>query len=72
MLVDELHKELVAKRGRLIQGKFDQYKRDIPYATLVEALQGLVREILRESDDEVARFRGMLREAAGTTPRPNC
>ncbi len=67
VLVDELHKELVAKRGRLIQGKFDQYKRDIPYATLVEALQSLVQQILRESDDEVARLRALLSEAAGST-----
>ena len=24
-------------------GKFDQYKRDIPYATLAQAFQGLIR-----------------------------
>ena len=27
-------------------GKFDQYKRDIPYATLAQAFQGLVRPLL--------------------------
>jgi hypothetical protein len=33
-LVHELHKELVPPRGLFAAGKFDQYKRDIPYATL--------------------------------------
>jgi predicted ATPase len=32
-VVNELHKVLVAPRGLFASGKFDQYKRDIPYAT---------------------------------------
>jgi serine/threonine protein kinase len=38
-LVNELHKPIVRERGIFISGKFDQYKRDIPYATLVQAFQ---------------------------------
>jgi PAS domain S-box-containing protein len=37
-LVDALHKSIVAKHGYFISGKFDQYQRDIPYATIA-ALQ---------------------------------
>jgi predicted ATPase len=33
-MVNELHKALVPPRGLFASGKFDQYKRDIPYATL--------------------------------------
>src|SRR6202045_3598375 len=33
-LVNELHKSLVQPRGWFASGKFDQYKRDIPHATL--------------------------------------
>ena len=33
-VVNELHKVLVPPRGLFASGKFDQYKRDIPYATL--------------------------------------
>jgi predicted AAA+ superfamily ATPase len=36
-VVNELHRELVPSRGLFASGKFDQYKRDIPYATLAEA-----------------------------------
>src|SRR5262249_56086208 len=36
-VVNELHKVLVPPRGLFASGKFDQYKRDIPYATLAQA-----------------------------------
>ena len=41
-VVNELHKVLVPPRGLFASGKFDQYKRDIPYATLVQAFQSLL------------------------------
>src|SRR5262245_27668833 len=42
-VVNELHKVLVPPRGLFASGKFDQYKRDIPYATVVQAVQCLIR-----------------------------
>ncbi len=36
-------KVLVPPRGLFASGKFDQYKRDIPYATLAQAFQSLIR-----------------------------
>src|SRR6202048_648183 len=42
-VVNDLHKVLVPPRGLFASGKFDQYKRDIPYATLGQAFQSLVR-----------------------------
>ena len=42
-VVNELHKVLVPPRGLFASGKFDQYKRDIPYATLAQAFQSLIR-----------------------------
>ena len=42
-VVNELHKALVPPRGLFAAGKFDQYKRDIPYATLAQAFQTLIR-----------------------------
>ena len=57
-LVNELHKELVPPRGLFAAGKFDQYKRDIPYATLAQAFQSLVRSDARQErcgDEPMAR-----------------
>jgi len=64
-VVYELHKVLVTPRGLFASGKFDQYKRDIPYATLAQAFQGLVRPLLGESEEELGRWRDALREALG-------
>jgi PAS domain S-box-containing protein len=64
-LVNELHKVLVPPRGHFAAGKFDQYKRDIPYATLAQAFQTLVRQILVKSEAEVDHWRQALLEALG-------
>ena len=64
-LVNELHKALVPPRGLFASGKFDQYKRDIPYATLAQAFRSLVRPLLSESEAELARWRDSLSEALG-------
>ncbi|WP_454735670.1 trifunctional serine/threonine-protein kinase/ATP-binding protein/sensor histidine kinase [Cupriavidus necator] len=64
-VVHELHRALVPHRGLFASGKFDQYKRDIPYATLAQALQGLVRPLLGKSEAELAPWRAALAEALG-------
>ena len=64
-LVDELHRAIAPKAVLVGRGKFDQYKRDIPYATLAESLQSLVRQILGESETDLERWRTSLREAVG-------
>ena len=64
-VVQELHKVLVPPRGLFASGKFDQYKRDIPYATLAQAFQSLVRPLLGQSEGELGRWRDLLSEALG-------
>ncbi|GLR90842.1 signal transduction histidine kinase [Bradyrhizobium iriomotense] len=64
-VVNELHKVLVLPRGLFASGKFDQYKRDIPYATLAQAFQSLVRPLLSKSEVELRSWRDALREALG-------
>jgi PAS domain S-box-containing protein len=64
-VVNELHKALISSRGLLASGKFDQFKRDIPYATLGQAFQSLVRSLLNQSEAELGRWRDDLSEALG-------
>ena len=64
-VVNELHKALVPPRGLYASGKFDQYKRDIPYATLAQAFQALVRQILVKSEGDVGQWRRAILEAVG-------
>ena len=64
-VVHELHRALVPPRGLFAAGKFEQYQRDIPYATLAQAFQGLVRSLLSRSEAELERAREGLVEALG-------
>src|SRR5216117_1563046 len=68
-VVNELHKVLVPPRGLFASGKFDQYKRDIPYATVAEAFQSLIRPLLIKSEAELATWRAALLEALGPNGR---
>jgi PAS domain S-box-containing protein len=62
-VVNELPKMLVPRRGLFASGKFDQFKRDIPYATLALAFQSLVRRLLGMSEPELGSWRDRLRHA---------
>src|SRR6266849_3800530 len=62
-IVNELHKSLVPPRGLFALGKFDQYKRDIPYATLAQAFQSLIRPLLSKNEEELNKWRNALHEA---------
>ncbi|WP_198651629.1 ATP-binding sensor histidine kinase [Dyella sp. C11] len=64
-VVNELHKPLVPPRGLFAAGKFDQYKRDIPYATLAQAFQSLIRPLLSKNEEELRFWRESLDEALG-------
>jgi PAS domain S-box-containing protein len=64
-VVNELQPVLVPPRGLFASGKFDQYKRDIPYSTLAQAFASLIRRLLGTSEADLAPWREALREALG-------
>ncbi|HVH78464.1 MAG TPA: AAA family ATPase [Stellaceae bacterium] len=64
-LVHELHRALAPACGLFASGKFDQYKRDIPYASLAQALISLIRPLLAKSEAELASWRAALTAALG-------
>ena len=64
-VVNELRKELVPSRGLFAAGKFDQYKRDIPYASVAQAFQSLIRPLLSRSEAELNQWRDAFHEALG-------
>lgn len=63
--VNELNRAIAARRGSFARVKFDQYKRDVPYAALTQALRDLVQGVLGENDDELLRWRDRLMEVLG-------
>jgi PAS domain S-box-containing protein len=64
-VVKELHKAIILSGGLYAAGKFDQYKRDIPYVTLAQALQSLVRSLLSQGEAALGPWRDSLSEALG-------
>lgn len=64
-LVHELQTRLGPSGAHFAAGKFEQYKRDIPYATLGQAFQSLTQHVLAQDAEQVARRRGRLAEAVG-------
>ncbi len=64
-VVNEVHKPIIRQRGYFIKGKFDQFKRDIPFSSWVQAFQNLIRQILTESAGDVQKWRVEILEALG-------
>jgi predicted ATPase/signal transduction histidine kinase len=49
-LVHEIHKPITQRHGYFLQGKFDQLQQNIPYASVIQAFQKLVQQLLLEPD----------------------
>ena len=62
-VVNELHRSLVPPRGRFASGKFEQYKRSVPYATVAQAFQSLARALLNKPEAELSQWRDDLHNA---------
>ena len=65
-LVQEVYKPITRQRGYFISGKFDQFQRNIPYASLIQAFRSLVLQLLMESEAEIATWREKLLAAFGS------
>ncbi|WP_293197877.1 MULTISPECIES: hybrid sensor histidine kinase/response regulator [unclassified Microcoleus] len=66
-LVNEVQKPIVRQRGYFIGGKFDQFKRNIPYASVIQAFQSLIRQLLTESTASIQTWKQKLLAALGTS-----
>jgi predicted ATPase/signal transduction histidine kinase len=64
-VVNEVHKPIVGVRGYFINGKFDQFKRNIPYAALIQAFSELMRQLLTESSEQIEVWKEKLEAAIG-------
>jgi len=68
-LVYEIHKPIVGARGYFIAGKFDQLKRNIPYGALIQAFEGLIRQILTESTEKINLWKHKILKELGQNTR---
>lgn len=64
-LIREVARPIASSRGYFVEGKFDQFERDRPYASLVQAFGGLVRQLLTESTERLDAWRRALLDGLG-------
>ncbi len=65
VLIHEIHKPIALKCGYFISGKYDQFKRNIPYAAIIEAFQDLIKQLLTETEEEIKKWQQKLMVALG-------
>ena len=65
-LVNEIHKVTSSQSALYISGKFDQYKRNVPYETLTFAFKGLVNQLLTKKEEELVEWRTAILQAVGS------
>ncbi|WP_413207462.1 AAA family ATPase [Rhodospirillum sp. A1_3_36] len=68
-LIEEARKPLAGGKGYFITGKFDQYRRETPYASIIAAFQGLIRQLLTERDEQIQDWKAKLLDALGDLGR---
>lgn len=65
VLVNEVHKPITKEKGFFIEGKFDQFQRDKPYLTMIQAFSSWIEMILSEPKAEQEIWRNKILQALG-------
>ncbi|EQA47181.1 AAA ATPase domain protein [Leptospira broomii serovar Hurstbridge str. 5399] len=65
-LVNEIHKPVLARRGYVIEGKYEQFKKDVPYSGFLKAFQSLIQQVLSAEESTIESFRKELTKVLGT------
>ncbi|WP_428264802.1 ATP-binding protein, partial [Haliangium sp.] len=66
-LIKELGAAAAGGRRSFLEGKYDQYRRNIPYSALVQGFSTLVRQLLTEPQDRLDEWRRALTQALGAS-----
>ncbi|MEG3861079.1 trifunctional serine/threonine-protein kinase/ATP-binding protein/sensor histidine kinase [Microcoleus sp. herbarium12] len=64
-IINEVHKPIVKQRGYFIKGKYDQFKRNIPFSAFVQAFRDLMAQLLSESDAQLQTWKTQILEVVG-------
>jgi histidine kinase len=68
-LIKHVKFPIIQNNGTFISGKFDQFKKDIPYYAFIEAIKEFIKNLLAEPEDKInewkLRINSVLGENAG-------
>jgi PAS domain S-box-containing protein len=65
-LIRQLYTPLAGERGFFLTAKFDQFKREIPFSTITQALDELIQYLLTESEEQIQYWIERLEEEVGS------
>ena len=68
-LIQELERPIAGQRGYYTSGKFNQYTKHLPYATMIEAFNRLIRQFLTEDVKRLKYWRKQILDATGENGR---
>ena len=68
-LVRTLQGPVNAHNGYFTSGKFEQFRRTVPYSAFVQAFQSLIEELLAQPEEALERWRRLLGDALGSSGR---
>lgn len=64
-LVRSLYQPVAQERGFCLAGKFDQLRRDTPFATIGQAFNELIQYLLTENEEQIATWKRKLEHELG-------
>ena len=65
VLVHEIHKSITENQGIYIEGKFDQFQKDIPYYALKQAFSEFIHLLINETDEKLLYWKNLIQDAVG-------
>ncbi len=68
-LILELQKNVIERNGFFISGKHVKIQNKLPYFSIMQAFQGLMNQILTESEDSIAEWKNAIISAIGENGR---
>ena len=66
VLINEINKPITEYKGFFASGKYDQFKKTIPFRAITQAFQNLIQQILTGSPEEIIAWKDNLLGALGS------
>jgi serine/threonine protein kinase len=68
-LVNEIQRPVIKAKSYIATSKFDQFGRDIPFVSIIQAFRDLIRQLLSEPLSELENWRNLIQTAVGDNGR---
>lgn len=64
-LIQEVNKPITINQNIFVEGKFDQFHKNIPYTAIISAFRNFANNILNKSDDELDYWKNLMQKSVG-------